>query len=174
MFALRPICDFSEGSSQPTPGEALLYQNSNKSYRMSSVQQATKKRATPKQRSVLIVDDAVYYRRLLATLLRGMNFTTLMAENGYEASRTLRERDVDLVLTDIMMPVWDGYQLCRWIRSRSLPKFRQLPVIMCSSRTDKSTVDQALVVGSDGFVEKPLKLKQLEDKIQNALTRATF
>lgn len=120
-------------------------------------------------RTVLVVDDTVYYQRILEFLLRRMNLRTLSAENGMQAVRALREQSVDLVVTDLMMPIWDGYQLCRWIRSRAAPHQRHMPVIICSSRTDRETIEQAVRVGSNDFLPKPLQSQQLEAKVRAVL-----
>jgi len=71
----------------------------------------------------------------------------------------------DLIVTDVMMPVADGYELCRWIRENE--KTGHIPVIMLTARADRQSTITGLDCGADDYISKPFDMTELTIKIRN-------
>jgi DNA-binding NtrC family response regulator len=109
-------------------------------------------------KSVLIVDDDEGFRLALAegiTLMEG-GFSVYTAENGEQAVAVVKNTPVDLVITDIRMPVMDGAELALWL-AEDRPS---LPVIVMSAYADSGTVRELEARGNH-FLDKPLDLNRL-------------
>jgi len=118
--------------------------------------------------SILIVDDLAENRYLLETLLRGSGYDTACAANGAEALRLAQVRDFDLVLSDILMPVMDGFALCRaWRRD---PRLARIPFVIYTATYTESKDEQfALGLGADRFLIKPLPPEVILREVQALL-----
>ncbi|MFB9325826.1 CHASE3 domain-containing protein [Paenibacillus aurantiacus] len=116
-------------------------------------------------RSVLIVDDDVRNVFALTSALEKIGFTVIAAHDGQESLELLRrETYVDLVLMDIMMPVMDGYEAMRAIRSQ--PRYARLPIIALTAKAMKQDREQCLAAGASDYISKPIDIAQLLSLIQ--------
>lgn len=113
---------------------------------------------------VLIVDDSRAQRMLIASGLRGHDFTVLQAESGDQALALCASEDIDLVLSDWMMPGMTGVDFCRALRAR--PSDRYVYFILLTSKTDKAAVTEGLDVGADDFLAKPVDPGELRARIR--------
>ena len=113
---------------------------------------------------ILIVEDNNAIRQYLAEEL-GKTYSVWQAENGEKALDMLKGQEIDLVLTDVMMPVMDGVQLCKNIK-HSL-KTCHIPVIILSAKTDIRDQLEGLQVGADDYISKPFALNVVTVKIKN-------
>jgi PAS domain S-box-containing protein len=105
-------------------------------------------------KKVLIVDDDSTNRYMLETLLKGYGFEVTSAENGEDALDKARLNPPDLVVTDILMPVMDGYALCR--RWKSDDALKHIPLVFYTATyTGSKNEDFALSLGADQFILKP-------------------
>lgn len=118
----------------------------------------------PSISKVLIVDDSRAQRMLIASGLRGHDFTVLHAESGDQALALCAREDIDLVLSDWMMPGMTGIEFCRALRAR--PSDRYVYFILLTSKTDKSAVTEGLDVGADDFLAKPVDPGELRARIR--------
>lgn len=117
-------------------------------------------------RSVLIVDDEKDIRNLIAEIMKRKGYATVLAGDGYEALRLLKDRRVDIVVSDIMMPGLDGLNLVREIRKTST-----VPVILLSARSDDVDKIWGLGVGADDYIVKPVNLNELVARIEAQIRR---
>lgn len=126
-----------------------------------SVESGDKKRGT-----ILIVEDNNEIRRYLNNGLADL-FNTLEAGNGEEALEKLKDNEVDVIVTDVMMPVMDGIKLCKNVKQNI--RTCHIPVIILSAKTDIKDQMEGLQMGSDDYIPKPFSLAILTTKIQNMM-----
>jgi CheY-like chemotaxis protein len=113
-----------------------------------------------KGKKVLIVDDDVRNVFALTSVLEANGMEVVFAENGRDGIETLRKNpDVDLVLMDIMMPEMDGYETMREVRS--IPEFRQLPIISLTAKAMKGDREKSIASGASDYITKPVDTDQL-------------
>jgi DNA-binding response OmpR family regulator len=118
-------------------------------------------------RSVLIIEDDVRIRRVVAIALRTEGLEVHEAGTGEEGLELLRERDPDIILLDLMLPGQDGFEVCRQIRRTS-----DTPVIMVTARSDSHDVVAGLEAGADDYVTKPFVAKELSARIRALVRRS--
>ena len=126
-----------------------------------SVEPGDKKRGT-----ILIVEDNNEIRRYLNNGLADL-FNTLEAGNGEEALEKLKDNEVDVIVTDVMMPVMDGIKLCKNVKQNI--RTCHIPVIILSAKTDIKDQMEGLQMGADDYIPKPFSLAILTTKIQNMM-----
>jgi ligand-binding sensor domain-containing protein/signal transduction histidine kinase/DNA-binding response OmpR family regulator len=114
--------------------------------------------------TLLIVEDDKEMRDFLSGRLKG-SYHILKASNGKIALECLQEKEVDIVVTDIMMPEMDGLQLCSEIKSNV--DTSHIPVIMLTAKADIKSRIEGLEVGADAYVEKPFSMEHLSAQISN-------
>lgn len=119
--------------------------------------------------SVLVVDDNADMRAYLTRLL-GPHWTVRTTANGEEALRAVAEQRPDIVLTDVMMPRIDGFELLRALRAD--PATRQIPVIMLTARAGQEASVEGLEAGADDYLAKPFRADELIARVRVALERA--
>jgi len=118
---------------------------------------------------ILVVDDLKLNRYMLETLLSKNGHECISAENGEKALEKLRAEKVDLVVSDIQMPVMDGFRLCREVRLDD--KLKEIPVIFYSATfIEERDKELAYKVGADMFVKNPEEMNGLLDIIQNVIS----
>ena len=117
--------------------------------------------------TVLVVDDEPIVREVVVRYLARAGHQTLEAADGHRARGVIEERDVDLVVLDLMLPGTDGLELCRWIRGRS-----ELPVIMLTARGEEADRIVGLELGADDYVTKPFSPRELAARVRSVLRRA--
>lgn len=116
--------------------------------------------------SVLVVDDEPYMRKVIKTILAAIGVpTTLEAQDGVTGYEMARSIVPDLMIVDWEMPIIDGPQLIRMIRSPNEFMLRDIPVIMLTAHSDTSRVMEFARVGANEFVRKPVSIKTLRDRI---------
>jgi len=115
---------------------------------------------------LLIVEDNDDLLMLMHTLLGG-KYHILTAHNGEEALDVIRHRLPDLVVSDVMMPVMDGNELTRQLKST--PEWSHLPVILLTAKTTEEERHQSMLIGADDYVTKPFRLGDLELRINNLI-----
>ena len=114
---------------------------------------------------LLVVDDFSIMRRILCNLLKELGYTDIIeADNGANALQVLNKHQIDFVLSDWNMPVMDGLQLLKEIRSSE--KHKNTPVLMITAEAKKENILAAAQAGASGYVVKPFTASILEDKIK--------
>lgn len=117
--------------------------------------------------TILIAEDSPTQAEQLKFLLENHQFNVIMAANGSEAFSLACEKMPDLVISDVMMPEMQGFELCRWIKSDK--KTENVPVILLTSLTHVDDVFDGLDCGADSFINKPYNEKFLIPHIKNIL-----
>lgn len=103
--------------------------------------------------TVLIVDDSTTVREMVSEQLRRDGYSVVEATDGEDAIEKIKANIPDLVVTDIVMPKKNGYELCRWLKSD--PKTRDIPVVMCTSKSEEFDVYWGMKQGADAYITKP-------------------
>ena len=115
---------------------------------------------------LLIVEDNIELLMLLNQLLSN-KYIVKTASNGKEAMKIIHKEELDIIISDVMMPVMDGIELTRKIKSDA--NFKHLPIILLTAKTQEEDRNNALEVGADSYVTKPFKLSDLELRINNII-----
>ena len=121
---------------------------------------------TNKRGTLLVVEDNKELRQYLVNGLSGL-FNMLEAENGQKALDILKENEVDLIITDVMMPVMDGTKLCKLVKQNL--RTCHIPIYMLSAKADIKYQLEGLQVGADDYIAKPFSMAVLKAKIMNML-----
>ena len=120
--------------------------------------------------TILIADDDIGTRLAISDYLDLSGYHIITADNGIDALNTLEKYHPDLLVTDIMMPRMNGYELVR--RVRQLSAFRLLPVILLTARTKIQERILGYQSGCDLYLPKPFELEELAAAIRNLLERS--
>ncbi len=118
---------------------------------------------------ILIVDDSATVREMVSEILKKGGLNVIEAINGTEAQEKMQEQVPDLVVTDIVMPEMNGYELCRWIKNH--PKFKDIPVIMCTSKGEDFDRYWGIKQGADAYIAKPFRPVELLKTIKQLLNK---
>ncbi|HWM43768.1 MAG TPA: response regulator, partial [Burkholderiales bacterium] len=116
---------------------------------------------------ILVVDDLRTNAEMVAGLLRNLGYEIEMAGDGEEALEMVRARTPDMVITDIMMPRMDGYELCQ--RLRAAPGTALLPVILVTSADPATERVKGIEAGADDFISKPVNWAELFGRVKRLL-----
>lgn len=128
--------------------------------------ESNEKEGNNKHGTILIVEDNDELRQYLSNGLSAQ-FNLLEAENGQKALELLKDNDVDLILTDVMMPVMDGVKLCKLVKQNL--RTCHIPVYLLSAKVDVKYQLKGLQVGADDYIPKPFSMEVLVAKILNML-----
>jgi DNA-binding response OmpR family regulator len=122
---------------------------------------------TSHQRKVLIVEDDAAIRDALVEAIEADGHAAASAADGQEAVRRFFAESFDLVLLDLMLPVMNGYDVCRRIREKD----RRVPILMLTAKGEEIDKVLGLELGADDYVTKPFGLRELLARVHAALRR---
>ena len=117
--------------------------------------------------TVMVVDDSLTVRKSAERDITALGINTLLAKNGIDAQEKLALEKPDMILLDIEMPRMDGFELLEWVKSTD--EFKDIPVIMISSRATEKYINKATELGSSGFLGKPYLLESLVEAFNSYL-----
>lgn len=122
-------------------------------------------------KSVLVVDDSATFRQLLSmslARLEGISGASITeAVDGQDALEKIKEKDFDLVLTDIRMPRMDGLELIRRVREEL--KRQDLPIVIISTKGSEQDVELGMSLGASGYLAKPISMAKLRELISKLI-----
>lgn len=107
---------------------------------------------------ILLVEDEVVLRSLMARALCLSGYTVVQAVDGREAINILNTKDVDLILSDIMMPNLDGFELIKHVKGSD--KHKKLPFVFITARVSKQEELYGLDLGANAFLKKPIDINE--------------
>ena len=113
---------------------------------------------------ILVLDDIPTNIVLVKALLKNKNYEVISAKTGTEALALAEERQPDVILLDIMMPVMDGYEVLARLRSNE--KTKGLKVIMLSALASEEDITKSVELGADGYLTKPLVARKLYEELE--------
>lgn len=116
--------------------------------------------------TILIVEDEERMKNLIAAYLKKEGYNTLSASNGVEAIKVFNAQNVNLIILDIMMPIMDGLDACKYLRTRS-----NVPIIMVTAKSEEEDKLMGYELGADDYVTKPFSPKILVAKVKVLLKR---
>ena len=117
---------------------------------------------------ILVAEDDPAIRTLITTKLKQENYTIYTAENGEEALSVMEKHQVDLLISDIMMPVMGGYSLVKALRETK----HTLPILMITAKSQLESLEEAFTLGVDDYMVKPIRLEELALRVRALLRRA--
>ncbi len=117
--------------------------------------------------TVLIVDDSVTLREMVSGILKNNGLTVVEASNGLEAKEQIESSLPDLVITDLIMPGMNGYELCRWLKNN--PSSKGIPVVMCTSKNEEFDRYWGMKQGADAYIAKPFHVSELLETVKQLL-----
>lgn len=120
--------------------------------------------------TILIVDDDLGTRLSISDYLELSGYSVIAADDGQQALAMVEQNHPDLIVTDIVMPRMNGYELVRRVRQQSM--FRLLPVILLTARTKTQERILGYQSGCDLYLPKPFELEELAAAIRNLLERS--
>jgi two-component system chemotaxis response regulator CheY len=123
--------------------------------------------------NVLIVDDSGTMRNVIKKVLRltGISFgNCLEAANGQEAMAVLENNWVDLILSDINMPVMDGFGLLRAVKSQ--PSFQDVPIVLITTESNEKRLQEAMRLGAKGYIHKPFTPETVRTLVREVMGEA--
>lgn len=119
--------------------------------------------------NILLVDDSRTIRNIQKNVLKELGYENVSeAEDGVQALARLKEEIPDLMLVDWNMPNMDGITLIREVRKTN----KSLPIIMCTTESEKSRVLEAVKAGVNNYIVKPFTVESLGEKINATLAKA--
>jgi two-component system cell cycle response regulator DivK len=118
-------------------------------------------------KKILVADDNRVSRELIREVLEDSSQKVLEAENGEQALEKIISETPDLVLLDIQMPIFDGYEVLR--RVRSDPRLGSLPIIALTAYAMKQDCEKALALGFTAYITKPIDAAALRIRIKQIL-----
>lgn len=124
----------------------------------------------PSDKTVLIVNDSADQRELMQTIFQQAGYRVLTASEGREGFQFAKSNQLDLIISDVVLPDGDGIELCQWIRSDE--KLRSLPILLVSELgKEVGKVVEVLEVGADAYIELPVEPTHLIAKAKRLIER---
>ncbi|WP_231038450.1 response regulator transcription factor [Pectinatus haikarae] len=118
--------------------------------------------------SILVVEDDETLNKMICAKLKYEKFKTFSAFNGKEALEILDKEYIDLLVTDIMMPIMNGYKLTRELREAAY----KLPILMITAKGQMEDLEKGFQAGTDDYMIKPINLKEMVLRVNALLRRA--
>lgn len=116
--------------------------------------------------NLLLVEDNEELLNMTASFLEKI-YTVYKASNGKDAIAIIEEENINIIVSDFMMPEMDGYELCEFVKNDT--RYCHIPIIILTAKTDLNTKLKSLEIGADAYIEKPYLLEHLLVQVSNLL-----
>ena len=118
--------------------------------------------------SILVCEDDFAIKTMISTKLKQENYSVYTVQNGQEALHLMEKQQIDLVISDIMMPEMDGYEFVQTLRETK----HTLPILMITAKSQLESLEAAFKLGVDDYMVKPLRLEELVLRVKALLRRS--
>ena len=118
--------------------------------------------------SILVCEDDFAIKTMISTKLKQENYSVHTVQNGQEALNLMEKQQIDLVISDIMMPEMDGYEFVQTLRETK----HTLPILMITAKSQLESLETAFKLGVDDYMVKPLRLEELGLRVKALLRRS--
>ena len=118
-------------------------------------------------KNILTVDDSSSVRQMVSFVLKDAGYQVTEAEDGQDAVNKMSETSIDMLITDLNMPIMNGVELIRWARSNGPHKY--IPVIMLTTESQDEKKLEGKAAGATGWIVKPFKPDQLLSVVKRVL-----
>jgi two-component system chemotaxis response regulator CheY len=116
---------------------------------------------------ILVVDDCNVTRKLISFMIKGKGYRTQNASNGVEGLEKLGSSDVDLIVTDLNMPLMDGLEFSKNVRK--IEAYRHIPIIMLTTEAGEEDRKKGEEAGISTYLVKPVKSEELIEEIEKLI-----
>ena len=121
-----------------------------------------------RSRCILVVDDSVLIRKMVSSALSEAGFQVMNAENGRQALTRIKERQPDLIISDINMPEMDGIEFCKKINAD--PNLAVIPFVVMSTNSERGIMRRLFDLGASSYLVKPFNMEQLLITVERLLS----
>lgn len=121
------------------------------------------------KKTILVIDDTELMQMLIKDTLENEGYSVVTASNGMDGINKVREEKPDLVLLDIVMPIMDGFEVCKILRDDESNNLT--PIIMLTAQDDEEDKLKGLELGADDYILKPFNRRELISRVRNTLRR---
>ena len=118
--------------------------------------------------SILVVEDNDILNKMICAKLKLETYNVFSAFDGQEALNILEHNHIDLIISDIMMPGVDGYELTRSLRSAKY----SMPILMITAKNQIEDMEQGFAAGTDDYMVKPINMKEMILRVKALLRRS--
>lgn len=118
-------------------------------------------------KTILVVEDEIDILKIIAFRLKKSGYKIISATGGKEALAILKETRPDLIVLDLVMPVIDGYEICKRVRENSALK--NIPILILTASATTNMDEKVKAARANGYVLKPFEPKELLDKVKKLL-----
>jgi len=118
--------------------------------------------------NILVVEDDKNLRKLIVTCLKKNNYNTYEAINGELALEVMDEKYIDLIISDVMMPTMDGFELVKQLRESKYTT----PILLITAKSDIRDKKEGFLLGADDYMVKPINIEELLLRVQVLLRRS--
>lgn len=120
-------------------------------------------------KDILLVEDTLHLGEEIADMLQREGYQVTLVQNAVHALKILNVSRMDLIITDLLMPVMDGFELIEVVRSTT--SLRSIPIIVLSAKELHADKMGSGEIGADAFIQKPCKAHELTSTINHLLSR---
>ena len=115
--------------------------------------------------TVLLIEDSAFQRKVVSSIVKDLGYDVITADNGYEGIERILTDKPAVILSDLLMPEYDGV----WVLEQMKAKSIKTPVIIVTSDVQTTTKDRCMALGACGFMNKPVQKDLLKSEIEKAL-----
>src|SRR5256885_8294157 len=121
-------------------------------------------------KKILLADDSITIQKVVELTFSDGDYEVVAVNNGSKAIQKLAETRPDIILSDIIMPEKNGYEVCEYVKSH--PEFRNIPVVLLTGTFEPFDPDRADKAGCDAVVTKPFESQSLIQKVEELIAQA--